>query len=124
MPALGHQHDFVAPRANRLAHQRLAVGIALGGIDNIDPRIERGVQNFVDGFLCDSLVADFRPAKPKRRNPQPGLAQQSIFNSHKNESEDYCELPAEAKKRRRLFAFLSPELKGDYATVDSNLGVR
>src|SRR5271154_4939561 len=111
MPALGHQHNFAAPRANRFAHQRLAVGITLGGIDHIDSRIERGVQNFVDGFLRDRLVADFRPAKPKRRNPQSGLAQHSIFNSHKNESEDYWERPAEAKKRWRLFAFLSPELR-------------
>src|SRR5277367_5434195 len=98
MPALGHQHNFAAPRANRLAHQRLAVGITLGGIDHIDPRIERGVQNFIDGFLRDSLVADFRPPKPKRRNPQPGLAQQSIFDSHKG-AKIIANAPPKQKKR-------------------------
>ena len=89
MPAFGHQHDFGAPLGNRLADQRLAVGIALGRIDHVDTGVECGIQDFIDRLLRDGLIANLRTAKSKSANAKPGLSKNAILDCHKNESKDY-----------------------------------
>src|SRR5208282_1585680 len=61
----GHQDNFGAPPGNRLADQRLAIGVALGRIDQFDAGVERGVQDFIDGLLRDGLIANFGAAEAK-----------------------------------------------------------
>ena len=84
MPALRHQHNLGAALGNRLADQRLAVGVALGGIDHVDAGVERGVQNLIDGLLRDRLVANLGTAESKRADSKPGLSQRAIFDCHKS----------------------------------------
>src|SRR5580692_1280918 len=71
MPAFRHEHDFRAPLGNRLADQRLAIGITFGGVDHVDPGIERGVQNFIDSLLRDRLVANLGTAKSEDADSKP-----------------------------------------------------
>src|SRR5262249_32313493 len=57
VPALREEVDVPAPGAERPSDERLAVLVALGGVDRVEPRVERAPQESPDRPVAGALVA-------------------------------------------------------------------
>jgi hypothetical protein len=84
------QHDVGTPRSERLAEHRLrlAGGVDVRRVDEVDPRVERAVDDLVDGRLigaADGLpdlraAAERHRAEAQLRHEHAGIRQLSIFH--------------------------------------------
>src|SRR6267378_3037619 len=72
---LGEEMELAAPAAHRAADERLAVGVALGGVDHVQAGVERGVEQPGRGALAHALVADPAAAEAERGDLQVGASE-------------------------------------------------
>src|SRR5204862_4297771 len=72
---LGEEMELAAPAAHRAPDERLAVGVALGGVDHVQAGVERGVEQPGRGALAHALVADLAAAEAERRDLHVGASE-------------------------------------------------
>src|SRR5207244_763122 len=70
--ALGDERELSAPRAHRLAGQRLAVRVTLGSVDDVEPGIERAAEQSLDRANRHPVVADLRAAEAQHAGDHAG----------------------------------------------------
>src|SRR4051794_21539538 len=69
MAALGEQVELVAPPLDRPADQLLAAEVALGGVDDVQPGVERLAEQAGDGLGLGPLEADLGAAEAEHADP-------------------------------------------------------
>jgi hypothetical protein len=80
MAALGEQIIVAAPMRHRLADQLLAVRVAFGGIDDVQPRIEGVVQQPLNLAGRRPFESDFGPAEPENAYIQACFPVNPLFH--------------------------------------------
>jgi len=80
MAALGEQVKIAAPFAHRLADQFLAIVITFGGVDDVQPSVERAVQQFGHRLRGRALIADLRSAESDDGNLHVSLSEPPLFH--------------------------------------------
>src|SRR5947207_457993 len=80
MTALGEEIVFAATMARSFADQFFASFITFAGIDNIEPGIQRTVQQTFDGFFRRAFKANLGPAETKNANLHVCLAELPLFH--------------------------------------------
>src|SRR3989442_1428067 len=68
----GEEIELPAPRAHRLADRRLAVLVTLGGVDDVEPGIERAAEQSLDRANRHPVVADLRAAEAQHAGDHAG----------------------------------------------------
>ena len=81
MSALREEVKIVAPMADGLADQFLTRFVALGGVDHVQPGIERAVQQLLDRLCRRAFVADLGSAKAEHRDLHVCLAELPLFHA-------------------------------------------
>src|SRR6185436_205711 len=77
--ALGEQIELAAPRADRLADQDLAVVVALGRVDHVEPGVERTTEEPADGPAAHALIADLGATEAQHARHHVGLAEPALL---------------------------------------------
>jgi hypothetical protein len=73
--ALGEEVELAAPRANGTADELFAVLVALGGVDHVEPGVERAVQEPGDSAPAHALVADLRASESENARHHVGATE-------------------------------------------------
>src|SRR4051794_16998866 len=84
MTALGEEEKIFTAMTHRLPDEFFTGVVAFGGINNVEPFIERALQKCFNGFHGGLLVTNFGPPKPDDRNVHIRFAQPSLFHSAQN----------------------------------------
>src|SRR5688572_9766786 len=80
MAAFREKVEVLAAMPDCLADQLFTALIALSRIDDIQPRIERAIQQFRDGLFGGFFVTDFRAPETEDRNLHVRLAELPSFH--------------------------------------------
>src|SRR4051794_37857080 len=84
MTALGEEEKIFTAMTHRLPDEFFTGVVAFGGINNVEPFIERALQKCFNSFHGGLLVTNFGPPKPDDRNVHIRFAQPSLFHSAQN----------------------------------------
>src|SRR5262249_14147426 len=79
--ALAEQIELAAPRADRLADQDLAVVVALGRVDHVEPGVERTAEEPADGPAAHALVADLGATEAQHARHHVSPAEPALLQS-------------------------------------------
>src|SRR5579871_4486662 len=86
--ALGGERELAAPSAQVLPDELLAASVVVGGVDEIDPRVQDGIQDRVGLLLGhgppapDTRTPNFHRAIAQLRYAQAGSAQRALCQCH------------------------------------------
>src|SRR5438309_1501153 len=75
MAALGEEVELAAPRGDGAADELLAVLVALGGVDDVEPGVEGAAQEAADSPAAHALVADLRAPEAQDAHHHVGAAE-------------------------------------------------
>jgi hypothetical protein len=77
--ALREQEELLAPMSDRVRDLDFGLRIALGGIDDVQPGIERSIQQLVDDRLLDAAVPDLGAPEPEHGDVHVGRAEPPLL---------------------------------------------
>src|SRR5438445_11699520 len=91
MTAFGKEIKFLPSIVHGATDHFLAVVIAFGRINDVQPGIKRTVQQLRDLLVRHIVIADLRSAKSEHTNVHVGLAEASFFHCSRSSSYAGCE---------------------------------
>jgi hypothetical protein len=80
MTTLGKEEDLIASMPDRAPDLGLALGVAFGGIDHVEPGIKRRVEQAIHVGLGRIFEADFGSAEAERAHPPTKTTQGAWFH--------------------------------------------